>query len=152
MRDEVDVTIEGFAHLMRVLAELDIDVGEALEGIVQAAAEGVRAEADRLIEEPINGTETRERSRTTVSVAIGPVEEKWYYRFFEFGAGEHVIARRRERWLVFVGKDGFIRTRKVEHPGMSMRKPFLRPAIDDKWREAVDKIGTGIKRVIRKRR
>ena len=152
MSDEINVTVEGVAHLMRALAKMDVDVGDALEEIVTAAADGIRAEADRRIGTAINGTETRERKRTGVTVAVGPVKEKWYYRFFEFGAGPHIIERRRARWLTFVGKDGFLRKLRVQHPGMSVHRPFLRPAADDKRQETVDRIGADIKRIIRKRR
>lgn len=82
----------------------------------------------------------------TAEVDIGFDEEKWYLRFFEFGASDHEI---KGSPLVFEGDSGLVTTGSVQHPGMPA-KPFMRPAADNKKSEAVEAAGEVFRKEIDK--
>jgi HK97 gp10 family phage protein len=82
----------------------------------------------------------------TAEVDIGFDEEKWFLRFFEFGASDHEI---KGAPLAFEGESGLVITGSVQHPGMPA-KPFMRPAADNKKDEARDAAGDVFRKEIDK--
>lgn len=121
-------------------AKLEALGARARGALLEAAGAGsevIRNEADRLAPGPhiITGNERVEGG--VAEVSIGPDEEHWYYRFFEFGATDHEI---RGNPLVFQGEAGLVVTRRVNHPGMAAR-PFLRPAASGMKEQAKDAAG-----------
>lgn len=72
-----------------------------------------------------------------VEVRIGPDDEHWYYRFFEFGAQPHEINVENRAALRFGAEAIFAAS--GEHPG-TPAQPFLRPALDEKQDEVLKKM------------
>ena len=62
-------------------------------------------------------TQTTERSPKRVAVAVGPSEDKWYARFWEYGTKGHVVKVRKAKALHWL--DGFARS--VEIPAIRKR-------------------------------
>ena len=66
-----------------------------------------------------------------VVIWVGPDRAHWYYRFFEYGAGSHVIdVGKGKTALRFPGEGEIAFTGTRPHPGITA-KPFLRPALDN---------------------
>jgi len=126
--------VEGIDELVQKLHQLGADVKEELEAAVVDGAEVIKKEANRLAPGPHIDTEVEESSDTHVTVAIGPVEEKWFYRFFELGATAHEITGSP---LAFEDEGELVVTRRVHHPGIAAR-PFLRPAFDKNKDKAIE--------------
>jgi HK97 gp10 family phage protein len=136
--------ISGDRELKRKIEQLKgraraalLDAAEAGAGIIKRAAEpnapGPHIEIGN---EKVKGG--------VAEVEIGPDREHWYYRFFEFGAGQHEI---KGSPLVFEGNSGTVVTGKVSHPGMAA-EPFLRPAADKNEDEVRDEAGKVFRREI----
>lgn len=81
--------------------------------------------------------------------AIGPDKKHWYFRFYEFGAKPHDIAGK-GKMLYFQGADGEVFVARAKQTGGVPKRPFLRPAVDQNKGEAVQEMGTVLKREIEK--
>ena len=104
---------------------------------MRAGAEDLREEANRLAPSPDIITGNEKVDSGVAEISVGPTREKWYLRFFEFGATSHEI---KGTPLVFEGERGLVMTRSVKHPGMAAR-PFLRSAVTRNKERIVAKIG-----------
>jgi len=135
------VQVEGLANLLQRLARLGADVQKELEAAASCGAEVIKDRANELAPGPHIDTEVEESSRDSVTVAIGPIEEKWHYRFFELGAAAHEV---KGGPLAFEGREGTVVTGRVRHPGMAAR-PFLRPALDTREDQAIEAVEETLK-------
>ncbi|GIV86628.1 MAG: hypothetical protein KatS3mg054_0657 [Chloroflexus sp.] len=131
------VKIEGDKDLKRKLDLLGERARAALLKAVDAGAEVIEEEANRLAPgaHVVRGNQQVEGGTAEISVA--PDEAHWYYRFFETGASEHEI---KGNPLVFEGDVGLVVTKRVQHTGMAA-SPFLRPAVDGQKDAAVKRVG-----------
>lgn len=134
----IHVRVEGDKLLLAKLKQMGVNVDALLEAAVTAGAVIVEAAARVNAPGPEIEHETAVKTKRMVAVAVGPTKRRWYYRFMETGAGAHQITG--NPWLVFDGDMGRVRVRSVQHPGMAAR-PFLRPAIDERQREAETAMG-----------
>jgi hypothetical protein len=73
-------------------------------------------------------------SKGNAVAKIGPDEEHWYYRFYEFGATAHEIQGK--PLLIFEGENGPVFSKQVQNAGGTPADPFLRPALDSQADEA----------------
>jgi HK97 gp10 family phage protein len=140
----VKVTIEGGEELLRKLQKMGVDVREALREAALEGAEAIRGPANQSAPGPHIIAEVVGSDQKGVTVAIGPDEEHWYYRFFESGAQAHEITGTP---LVFQGEEGTVVTGRVGHPGMAAR-PFLRPAFDRHKDDAEAGVGEKLRKII----
>jgi HK97 gp10 family phage protein len=137
----------GEKELKEKLEKLGSRARASLLTATQAGGEVIREEANRNAPGPhvVMGHEKAQNSQAEVE--IGPDEEHWYYRFFEFGAGPHEIKAKTAAALAFEGRSGLVITQAVQHPGMAA-VPFLRPAMDGKRKETVAEMGQVFRREI----
>ena len=132
------------------------DFRKALKQVTTAVRQGVMARAVLDGAEPIRDAANADApgphikkelvkvTNDNAIAAVGPEKSKWYYHFFEFGVSAHEI---KGSPLVFYGDVGFVVTSSVNHPGMAA-DPFLEPATEQKKGEAVERIGSTVKREI----
>lgn len=119
-----------------------------VRGGVRAAAKVIQQEAKRLC--PLGGSDLpkghapgdlRDSVRFSVRLRQGRVvasvkagnAKAYYAHMVEFGTARHFIKPKIKKSLFFSGSG----VQQVEHPG-ARAKPFMRPAIDNKARDAVD--------------
>lgn len=136
------VRVTGDQEVMRRLARMGVAASDVLETATVAAATVLQSAAAGMAPGPHIGQETTEKSRTRVTVKVGPTKEKWYYRFFETGTKPHTI---RGRPFLVLGPDKVVRS--VNHPGMAAR-PFLRPALDSEQERAMDASGAVLRSAV----
>jgi HK97 gp10 family phage protein len=125
----VNVEMEGVEELLQKLKQAGAVINDEQEAAFLAGAKVIENAANRLAPTPDIISEVKESSATSCIVEVKPKEEKWYYRFFETGAGQHDITPKKASALAFEGDEGLVITGGVDHPGMVAR-PFLRPAFD----------------------
>ena len=145
MADTINMRIEGADELMRKLDRMGLNVNRLVEVAAVAGAEIIRNTARGYAPGPEIEHSTMKRTATSASLDIGADKKKWYYNFFESGAGAH--AEQGSPLLVFEGGDGTVYTKTVNHPGMAA-KPFLRPAFDGEKDHAVDAVGDELRKPI----
>ena len=145
MGETVRVRIDGVDELVRELQRRGVRVEAALETAVAAGGEVIRDAANRLAPEPMIAMETRAR-RGRAQAVVGPPDDRWYWRFIEFGAGPHRI--RGDPRLAYAGELADpLRPHEVSHPGMAAR-PFLRPAADERRDEATDEVAAVLRKAV----
>lgn len=148
MANQIQVRVEGGKELQAKLQELEESVAaEALRRAGEAGAKVLRDAANNRAPGPHIETEIVEADAASVTVAIGPDDDHWYYQFLELGAAPHDIQGR--PLLAFEGDEGTVFTPGVSHRGMGAR-PFLRPAIDENEDAAVKRAGDVLRREIEK--
>ncbi len=119
------VQIKGGEALLRKLKALDADVGKALTRATLAGAEQIADAAAPLAPTPRIAAEVEKAGANYTTVHVGPPDDKWYWKFIEFGAGPHGIPGPLRLEI-----EGELRlVAGASHPGMSAQ-PFLRPAWD----------------------
>ena len=133
------VKIEGLDDLLRKLGNLGAEVSKELTAAVEEGAEIIQEAAISLAPGPEIGIEVEESTATRAQVAIGPEKDKWYYRFFEFGAVPHDIIG--SPHVAFEGREGLFVGRGAEKTGGVPAEPFLRPAFDANKDKARDRVG-----------
>ena len=139
--------IEGSRELKQKLEMLQGKARAALMTSAEAGADPIRDEMQRLAPDgALIFLGNQELGDGTAEVDIGFDAEKWYLRFFEFGAMDHEI---KGSPLAFEGESGLVITGSVQHPGMPA-SPFMRPAADSKKDEARDAAGEVFKKEIDK--
>lgn len=125
--------VQGLDDLTDKLRALRVDLRKVLPAAVMAGAEVIAEEARAKAPGPhVYAVPARTVRKGEVAAAVGPDREHWDYAFAEFGARPHEIRPRRRKALAF----GSRVVKRVEHPGVPER-PFLRPALDEHWPEAV---------------
>lgn len=88
---------------------------------------------------------TRARgAEVSASVKVGGKHkgvDAWYAHLVEYGTRPHKILPKTQGGAM---QFGGIQTRSVDHPGTRAR-PFMRPAVDAKFREAIDAVQAKIR-------
>jgi HK97 gp10 family phage protein len=142
--------IKGMDDFQKKLVGLRKDMTKILEEATQAGADVVADEANHLAPGPYIKTEVVDSTWTHADIDIGPDEDHWYYRFFEFGAGPHEVTPKNVGGLRFLGPEGEMIVRVFAYPQGMAADPFLRPAHDTKKDEAEEATGQVFLSVINK--
>lgn len=145
MGKNMTITVRGGEALAAKLKRMGAEASAALELAAEAGMAAIESAAEPLAPGPHLESETTERKQNVARVEMGPDKEHWYYRFSEYGAGEHDVVG--NPFLMFKGNAGTVVTRKVVHPGIKAR-PFLRPAFDGRRKKAQRNTGQVLRRVI----
>jgi len=145
MANAFEVHIDGLDEALSALRRAGVSTRPILRGAAQAGADLIAEAARANAPGPEIESDVVESTATAVTVDVGPTKEKWYYRFFETGAGPHAI--KGKPLLVFEGDLGLVRIEAVQHPGMAA-EPFLRPAFDGQGDNAVETIGDRLRAAI----
>lgn len=138
-------SVDGLDELVSALKRAGADVERALGDAAVAGAEVIKAAANGMAPDPINDIEIEQVTKKRFQVAIGPIKEKWYYRFFELGATQHEISGKGV--LAFEDAGDEIMVTRVVVPGVPAQ-PFLRPAFDSKQQKAVEAIGKKLRKAV----
>lgn len=147
-----NIEIKGLSELHQALQDLPAKIERnVLRGGLRAGAQVMEAEAQRLV--PVapptldsvkRGARAGELQRsiriTMRANRSGGVRAQlkagnrvaWYAHLVEFGTARHWIKPRSRKSLFIAG----LFKEVIDHPG-ARPKPFMRPAFDGKWREAV---------------
>lgn len=141
------VRIEGVEDLVAKLKQLEVDVANVLEEACTAGAKIIQDAANQAAPAPHVEMETEEKTDDSVTIAIGPDDDHWYYRFAESGAQPHEITPKTAGALAFEGESGLVITQQVSHTGMAAR-PFLRPAADENEAKIKDAVGDVLKKAV----
>lgn len=148
----------GTARAVReALAEVEREAGAILSEAALEGAELIRAEAERrapkLSGEGAASIAIAEKKigPGRAEIVIGPDVDKpkprrggtkhFYMLMHEFGADRHPIKPKNRKALAI---DGAVVAR-ADHPGVPAR-PFMRPALDEKADEAIERIGDALRR------
>jgi HK97 gp10 family phage protein len=137
MGEDIQFILVNEAEVLRQITAAGESVKEVLLEAVLAGAEIVQDGAEDRAPGPHIEMDVSEKKKLKVSVDVGPDDDHWYYRFFEFGAQPHEISPKNQEALLLVGETFAAR---AAHPGMPA-KPFLRPAADKSKDEVVEAIG-----------
>lgn len=147
------VEIKGLAELHKTLQELPAKIERnVLRGGLRAGAQVMEAEAERLCPEGLPTLDSVKRGarigelKRSIRVSMranksGVVRAQlkagnkvaWYAHLVEFGTARHWIKPKSRKSLFIAG----LFKEAIDHPG-ARPKPFMRPAFDGKWRQAID--------------
>jgi len=135
-----ELHVSGMSELDSLLKELPAKIeGNIMRGAVRAGAKVMEARAKELV--PVDDGDLRDsikvrakskRGQVSATVRAGS-KKAFYAHMVEFGTARHFIKPKKRKSLFFAG----IAREVVDHPGTSP-KPFMRPALDNSQREAVD--------------
>lgn len=160
-----EVKVEGLADLQKMLDELPAKIeANVVRGGLRAGAKVVMEEAQRLcpvatpnmenirlygghagaLRNSIRISGKRVKGKVIFRVVAGNATA-YYARMVEFGTARHWIkpANRKSLFLAGLFKEA------IDHPG-AQKKPFMRPAIDNKANEAIDAMADYIRERIPK--
>ena len=150
------VGIAGAAEMERLLKLLPEKVAERVtKNALRAGARVIRNEAKaRSADDPelsgavvVRSPTQRERRKGAALVVVGieqPVSRRAHLR--EFGTGPHTI-RTKRKGVLADKETGAVFGTEVQHPG-TPAEPFLRPAVDEGGKRAIDAIGKSMARGI----
>lgn len=146
------VEIKGLAELHKTLQELPAKIERnVLRGGLRAGVKVMEAEAERLCPEGLPTMDSVKRgarqgelkrsirvtmraSKSTVRATLKAGNKvAWYAHLVEFGTARHWIKPKNRKSLFVAG----LFKEVIDHPG-ARPKPFMRPAFDGKWRQAID--------------
>lgn len=113
-------------------ASIRVSVRPAPQGITASVKAG-----DRFRVFKGKGTATKAPYRTKRAGGGFDYHAPFYAHFVEFGTKPHIIKPKRGKRLAFVVASKVVAVPIVRHPGTKPR-PFLGPAFDAKWREALE--------------
>lgn len=142
------VNVAGLKDLGMFLQQLPLKLEKnILRAALRAGARVIANEAK--INVPVHLGDLKKSIRTGSNAKKDMVEayaragnkKAYYYRFVEYGTAAHLIkAGKNKPLLVFTAKDGKkIEATQVNHPG-AIAKPYMRPALDSKGKQAVDAV------------
>jgi len=135
-----ELHVSGLSELDRLLKELPAKIeGNIMRGAVRAGAKVMETRAKELV--PVDDGDLRDSIKVSTKSKRGQVsatvraggKKAFYAHMVEFGTARHFIKPKKRKSLFFAG----IAREVVDHPGTSP-KPFMRPALDNSQREAVD--------------
>lgn len=139
------VNIAGGKELAQFLQQLPLKIEKnIMRSALRAGATVIAKEAKLNV--PVQLGELKRSIRTGSNAKKGRVEayaragnkKAYYYRFVEYGTAAHVIkAGKNKKLLTFTARDGKkVEIQQVNHPG-AIAKPYMRPALDSKGKDAV---------------
>ena len=144
------MTIKGDKELLDKIAKMGNQISGVIEDAALTGAEEFQDRAKSLAPGPHVEMETVKKTKTQAEVDIGPDDEHWYYRFFETGTAPHEITPSIAGALEFMfAGELIVRAIVKKHPGMPAQ-PFLRPAFDEKRKDAGNRTGDRFLEVINK--
>lgn len=135
-----ELHVSGLSELDRLLKELPAKIeGNIMRGAVRAGAKVMETRAKELV--PVDDGDLRDSIKVSTKSKRGQVsatvraggKKAFYAHMVEFGTARHFIKPRKRKSLFFAGMAREV----VDHPG-TPPKPFMRPALDNSQREAVD--------------
>jgi HK97 gp10 family phage protein len=143
-RDEV---IGGGAELDNLLQTLPVKVHRNVNRAALRAGAAVYLEEVKrtipkrsgLLVQSARITTRAKGGETSASVKVGN-SKAWYAHLVEFGTRPHTIRPKANGAMRF----GSVTTREVQHPG-TRPQPFMRPAADSKFNEAVRAYGVKLR-------
>ena len=148
----LEFEVTGLKELEQNLKRLPLRLQEkALVSAVRSSAGVIRDEARRMCPKKTGALAksiVAKRKRTaggTVVYQVGP--RKFYGHMVEFGTGPHEIKMQKLGKVLKLGRWRNVYALEVKHPGASA-KPFLRPAFDAKYKEAIEKMRQALARSI----
>ena len=147
MADGFRAEIKGDQEFKKKIVNLRKEISAILEEAALAGADVIKDEANRLAPGPHIETDVVESTWTHADVEIGPDKEHWYYRFFETGTSAHEVTPKTAGGLAFPWGGEMI-VRMISHPSGMAAQPFLRPARDEKEKEADEATGRKFLEVI----
>ena len=161
--------IKGLNQLLKNMADLpDRLKGDAFIAGTRSAAAVIAREARRLVpvgrgqdtaNTGVKSKKKRIHLRDTIKVRksyakYGKINYQVhagkglrYAHLVEFGSAPHSIAPRLKKAMILLGRF----SSSANHPG-SKARPFMRPALDNKYRQAIDKFGQATDKAIKKLR
>jgi HK97 gp10 family phage protein len=156
------VHIDGLAQLNKQLQELPANIeANILRGALRAGALKIQGEALRLVPQKEGALKKSIRIKTgkkrngrvftyivagtrkpkkTVVDGVVSYQNPFYAHMVEFGTARHLIRPKNKKSLFFAGLSSTL----VVHPG-AFAKPFMRPAFDGKWEEALNTVADYIR-------
>lgn len=144
--------IEGSEQLVQDLLTVGLNVKKSVVGAVRAGGRIIRNDAEgragSISSKPGKKVALRVRKRSGFVVgSIFPAKGHAELRLVEYGtpAGWR-LAMKRGPFKFYAG-NRLIVTRAIQHPGTAAR-PWLRPAFDNKSKEAAQKVGDVLKDAI----
>lgn len=147
-----ELHVSGLSELDRLLKELPAKIeGNIMRGAVRAGAKVMETRAKELV--PVDDGDLRDSIKVSTKSKRGQVsatvraggKKAFYAHMVEFGTARHFIKPRKRKSLFFAGMAREV----VDHPGTSP-KPFMRPALDNSQREAVDAAASYIRQRLEK--
>lgn len=149
----LEFEVKGLSELKENLKRLPQRLQEkALASAVLAGAGVIRDEARRLcpkktgrLAKSIVAKKVRDKNRMGVTYQVGP--KLFYGHMVEFGTSPHEIKAKKLGKVLKLSRWRNVYARVIEHPG-APAKPFLRPAFDNKFKEATEKLRQALARSI----
>ncbi len=153
--------VEGLAELQKMLDDLPANIEKnIMRGGLRAGAKVVQEEAQRvcpvgsgnLPKGEISGS-LKNSIRISMKVRKGKVQAfvkagdkvAFYAHMVEYGTASHLIKPRDRKSLFLAG----LFKEVIKHPGAT-KKPFMRPALDNKAQDAIDTMADYIRERIPK--
>jgi len=142
---QVEFSIAGAAEIDAVLKALPLKIRKKVIGpATRSGAQIIRKEAEKLApydQDRERGVHlkdeiiVRKKRRTNDIYLVGASNRVPHAHLVEFGTGPRPF--KKPHWVLLGGFNWVY----VRHAGSMTPQPFLRPALDNKAREAIDKIG-----------
>jgi HK97 gp10 family phage protein len=157
----IKTTVEGADEIIRALKHVGAEADAILNDAVLAAAEPIRAEAERRAPRLTGGGAASiekkivDKGKGKARAVVGPDvaqpkrigrggQKHFYMLIQEFGADAHTISPKNKKALAF---DGVI-VAGAQHPGLTAQ-PFMRPAWDTKRDEAEEAAADVLRKKLR---
>lgn len=145
----VVLEVDGADELIAALRAVSEAPDKVLERATIAGAEVIQDLAEQKAPGPGIDHETEKIVPGSVTVAVGPDKDHWYYLFAETGAQAHEIDPKNRQALRWPGFEGDQFAEHTAHPGTPAR-PFMRPAADQGADAAAAAVGNVIAQEISK--
>lgn len=123
-------------RLLRKFKKMGQNVAAVADEAAYNAAVLIRDAARSRAPGPYIFAAVEEKTRSSVTVSIGPDRKHWYYSFSEYGVPPHVVGPKIKKAVKFAG---IFSKGDREHPGIPAR-PFLGPAVDSQRQAALEGI------------
>ena len=142
--------IEGGDELLGKLEALIVDVRAVLEDAAEEGAQVIAEDANLQAPGPHVEVAQEAKGTDTVTLAIGPDKEHWFYQFAETGTSQHEVKPKNKQALAFLGSIGAVITKKALTIPAIAARPFLRPAFDARQTDAIEAISNRLRQEIEK--
>lgn len=132
---KLHIEVEGVDKVIAAAKKKGKDARAALLPGLEAGAELIKAAAaanaprrsGALSESMIHEVITKESTKDSIVMGVGPHRRVWYARFVEYGTSAHDVAPVKADALVVAANTY---RDQASHPG-TVANPFLRPALDE---------------------
>ena len=149
----MEINIKGGEELSKALKQLSPKIEKnIMRAALRAGAKVIADEAKRNVPEKsgelkksIRSGSKATRQGQVIATAKAGNDKAWYWRFVEFGTQAHLIMAKNQKSMAFGG----VFAKQIEHPGATAR-PFMRPALDAKAQEAIQKVADVVRQRLTK--